>query len=147
MAICNFNFANSYLKSNNFFLFSVSTLIFRLSYLTITKNKISIGGLMMILGEFQFEWYIRFFNFMGNHFGRGLFYFIMGSLAFAVFGVTGVLSIILMIIGIVVMVLGGLQMAYYFMGEALGDKCKPQETSENISLSTTYGTDNGYEPV
>ena len=85
----------------------------------------------MIIGEFQVEWITNLLHFLGNYFGRGVFYVIMGSLTYAVFGLTGVLPILLMIIGGIVMVIGILQIVYYFVGDP--NAFRPGDEDEPIA--------------
>lgn len=70
----------------------------------------------MILAELQFKWFISKLNFLGVHAGRGIFYLFVGSLTFAVFGLDGVVSIFLMIVGILVMICGIVQIIFHFIG-------------------------------
>jgi hypothetical protein len=87
---------------------------------------------MIIFGELEFQWYLNQIHFMCNYFGRGLFKWIMGSLAFAVFGIDGVLSLIVLIFSPFVMLIGLLQILYYFYTYRSGEV----EEEHEISIST-----------
>ena len=98
----------------------------------------------MIIGEFHVEWVINLLHFLGNYFGRGVFYVIMGSLTYAVFGLTGVLPILLMIIGGIVMVIGILQIFYYFVGDSNKNAFENEAPSETKALSPARS---GFEEI
>ena len=89
-----------------------------------------IGGVIVVLAELQFKWFISRLNFLGFHMGRGIFYFFVGSLTFAVFGLSGVISVFLMIIGILTMICGIVQIVFQFIGHKFGET-----TSAGISGS------------
>ena len=94
---------------------------------------------MIVLGELNIAWYINKLNFMGNHFGRGVFYFYIGSLVFAVFGLDGVLAIVLTVGGIIMMVLGIVQIVYHFAGDFLQTKFNSSSSGgreENLPLTS-----------
>ena len=82
----------------------------------------------MILAEMQFSWFIARLNFLGFHLGRGIFYLFVGSLTFAVFGLDGILSIFLMIVGIIVMICGVTQVVFQFFGH----KFAPVESASTL---------------
>jgi len=73
---------------------------------------------------------------MGNHFGRGAFDFYVGSLVFAVFGLTGVLPIILTIGGVIMMVVGVVQMIYHFSSSYIQNKLNTERGGETVPLTS-----------
>lgn len=85
----------------------------------------------MVLAELQFKWFIQRLNFLGHHAGRGVFYLFVGSLTFAVFGLDGVVSVFLMIVGILVMICGIVQIVFQFIGHKFGSS----SSSGNLSSS------------
>merc|ERR1719333_1558122 len=118
-------------------LFLTSIITFSFSDLIVGFYLI-IGGILMILAELQFSWFVARLNFLGHHLGRGIFYLFVGSLTFAVFGLDGILSIFLMIIGILVMICGVTQIVFQF----LGHKFLPKSNSEggNSQYEVEYGS-------
>lgn len=95
----------------------------------------------MVLAEFQIKFFISRMSFLASHAGRGVFYFFVGSLCYAVFGIDGVISVFLIIVGIVVMLVGIIQVVYHFIGHKLGSSSSVQ--TSNNSGSSHYAMDYG----
>lgn len=88
----------------------------------------------MILAELQIPSFIKQFAFLEYHLGRGVFYLFIGSLTFAVFGINGVVSIILMVFGIIVMLCGIAQIIFQFIGQ----KFQPNDVKQIDSPNVLY---------
>jgi hypothetical protein len=93
----------------------------------------------MVLAELQFSWFLVRFNFLGYHLGRGLFHIFVGTLTFAVFGMDGVISIILMIIGIIVIVVGVVQIVIHFFGHRIPGGFTFTSESSATGYEVEYG--------
>merc|ERR1719282_111946 len=99
-----------------------------------------LGGVLMILGELQFEWFITRVSFLASYAGRGVFYFFIGSLTFVIFGVDSIVSIFLMIVGSVVMVLGIVYIVFHFFGHRLGGGSDNNVSAGGSAYEVEYGT-------
>jgi len=120
-------------------LFLTSILTFSFSDLIVGFYLI-IGGIIVILAELQFKWFISRLNFLGHHFGRGVFYIFVGSLTFAVFGLSGVISVFLMIIGILTMICGIVQIVFQFIGHKFAKSDSAiANTGTGSQYEVTYG--------
>jgi len=107
-----------------------------------------IGGVMMVLGELQFKWYISRVSFLGSHAGRGIFYLFVGSLCYVVSGIDGLVFVVLIIVGILVMALGVFQVVFHFLGHKFGNNSSSSNqpgsgytVEYGQSSSNAYGRD------
>lgn len=88
----------------------------------VRTGSLSFFALLLAMAEFNFGFFLKYFNFLDSYVGRGLFIVFLGSILLSNQLYAIIVGVIIIVVGIAYMVVGSKATAESAEGEAAGPK-------------------------